>query len=377
MNSFQPAAEAADAHPRGTWFDPASRGQIPQARLLERLAGHRVLLLGETHDVAEIHRWQLHVIAALQARRPTLAVGFEMFPRATQPLLDRWVAGHLRTEEFLAAVDWFRIWGFDPELYLPLFHFCRQQRVPMLALNCPRALVSRVRREGWDAIPEAERDGLTPAAPPTAAYRRWLARLMSRLRERPVVLDRRFDGFLAAQQTWDRAFACNIARALQGEAPPELVVGIVGRGHLEHGHGTPYQLGDLGISDHAVFLTTTAEDDPERALAAGIATAVFRLDDPEPPAGRPPKLGLTVEQTEEGLRIGSLQADSPAALSGLRDGDRLLALAGRVPASAAEVWGLLRRLPAGCLLPLTVSRDGSELAVVPSVPAPAPRPSLA
>jgi uncharacterized iron-regulated protein len=177
------------------------------------------------------------------------------------------------------------VWGFDPQLYLPLFHFCRQQRVRMLALNCHRPLVTRVGKEGWDAIPVPERDGLTPARTALPAYRDYLFNITGGAgpsRTATSAGDPAFDRFVRAQQTWDRAFACNIANALAGPRPP-LVIGIIGRGHLEFGYGTPYQLRDLGISQVAVLLPSEdAMHDP--AKSTGIADAVFRLDTPEPPS---------------------------------------------------------------------------------------------
>lgn len=272
------------AHPRATWLDPASGGAIAWRDLLARLAERRVVLLGETHDVAEIHRWQLHVAVALHTLRPNLAIGFEMFPLRCQPVLDAWVAGEMDTETFIARSEWFDVWGFDPALYLPLFHFCRQQNLKMLALNCHRPLVTRVGQLGWEAIPVEERDGVTPSAPATDAYRAYLASLMSGSgRQSPVRFDS--DRFVRAQQTWDRAFACRIADHLATQGPDAVVVGIIGRGHLEYGHGTPYQLADLGVRDVAVLLPTTAESH-ERDRLAGLAEAIFRLDTPEPPAPR-------------------------------------------------------------------------------------------
>ena len=64
-----------------------------------------------------------------------------------------------------------------------------------------------------------------------------------------------------------------------------LVVGIIGRGHLEYGHGTPFQLRDLGVEDVAVLLPAT-DATPEAKPLAGIADALFRLDTPEPPQSR-------------------------------------------------------------------------------------------
>ena len=154
----------------------------------------------------------------------------------------------------------------------------------MLALNCNRPLVTRVGKEGWDAIPEEERDGLTPAAEATVAYREYLFGLgLNRSPTGPAsAMDPTLDRFIRAQQTWDRAFACNIARALAQPDPP-LVIGIIGRGHLEYGHGTPFQLRDLGIPAPAVLLPETRLQH-DAARINGIADAIFALAEVEPAA---------------------------------------------------------------------------------------------
>ncbi|HEV7256522.1 MAG TPA: ChaN family lipoprotein [Bosea sp. (in: a-proteobacteria)] len=285
-----PVAEAAPshatlAHPRASWLCPQTGELLVQGELMQAMARKRVVLLGETHDVAEIHRWQLHVTTCLHLLRPQMAVGFEMFPRRVQAVLDAWVAGEMDTATFIERSEWAQVWGFDPELYLPLFHFCRQQRVKMLALNCHRPLVTQVGKLGWDAIPVAERDGVTPAAPATDAYRRYLAAITGGFAaspERPAMAS---DRFVQAQQCWDRSFACRIADHLAAAEDDPIVIGIIGRGHLEYGHGTPYQLRDLSIEDVAVLLPSDRASH-EAAGLAGIADAIFRLDTPEPPSPR-------------------------------------------------------------------------------------------
>jgi uncharacterized iron-regulated protein len=269
-------------HPLATWIDPSNGREIDESELMHEMATRQVVLLGETHTIAEIHRWQLHVATILRFIRRNVAVGFEMFPRRVQPVLDEWVAGELTSLQFLEKVDWKNVWGYDSELYLPLFHFCRQQRVPMLALNCNRPLVTRVGKEGWDAIPEEERDGLTPAAEATVAYREYLFGLgLNRSPTKPAsAMDPTLDRFIRAQQTWDRAFACNIARAIAQPDPP-LVIGIIGRGHLEFGHGTSFQLRDLGIAAPAVLLPEMRLQH-DGARINGIADAIFALAEPEP-----------------------------------------------------------------------------------------------
>lgn len=270
--------ETMARHAPGTWADPATGVEIGHGALLAEMAGQNVVLLGETHDRFDVHRWQLHVAAGLFALRGNIALGFEMFPRRLQPVLDLWVAGELDTQEFLTRSEWAEVWRFDANLYLPLFQFCRQFRLPMLALNCHRPLVTRVGKEGWDAIPEDERDGLTPSKPATPAYRQFLFDITGGGRPGREVSDPQdlgMDRFVRAQQTWDRAFACNIARALDVADPP-LVVGIIGRGHLEYGHGTPFQLADLGVERVSVLLPSD-QDTIDPARQAGMARALFRL----------------------------------------------------------------------------------------------------
>lgn len=62
-----------------------------------------VVLLGEQHDDEDHHRWQLQMLSALHAQRPDMVIGFEMFPRRVQPVLDQWVAGALSPKDFPTA----------------------------------------------------------------------------------------------------------------------------------------------------------------------------------------------------------------------------------------------------------------------------------
>jgi uncharacterized iron-regulated protein len=265
-------------HPAGTWLDPATRKIVSHADILSRMSAQQVVLLGETHNRYDIHRWQLHVAAGLLALGKPISMGFEMFPRRVQPALDAYVSGSIDDDAFLEQSEWQTVWGFPPALYLPLFQFCRQFKVPMLALNCHRPLVTRVGKDGWDAIPVEERDGLTPAKPATPEAREYLFNLTGGRREgrdAQTPMDPTFDRFIRAQQTWDRAFACNIATA-HAANPDAIVIGIIGRGHMEYGHGTPFQLADLGIDKVAVLLPEDGDYQPQydKPIAAGL----FRLD---------------------------------------------------------------------------------------------------
>lgn len=266
----------------GDWCVPGTGAALDEDSALARLAAGRVALLGERHDRAADHEWQASVLAALAARRPGIAVGFEMFPREAQPALDAFAAGDLDEAAFLREARWPEVWGFDPALYAPIFRLCRARRLPMLALNCARPLVRLVGEAGWQALPPETAAWLTPARAATPAYRRYLFGVTGGARpgrKATAPEDSTFDGFVRAQQVWDRAFACSIAEAL-AERPDALIVALIGRGHLEYGHGTPFQLAELDIANVITALPLAPGEDPPSDPFDPVADLLCRLPAP-------------------------------------------------------------------------------------------------
>lgn len=358
--------------PAGNWIDPGTGAVMPSQDVLAAMARRPVVLLGETHDDAEHHRWQLHTLAALHAHRPDMAIGFEMFPRRVQPVLDRWVAGELDEQAFLDAVDWETVWGFDPDLYLPLFHFARQYRVPMIALNVDRDLVARVRREGWDAVPADAREGVGDPAPAGEAYRAWLAKVWEAHRGGDAEDEAGFENFVAAQLTWDRAMAEALAEARTGGDAP-LVVGILGAGHVAHGHGVPFQLADLGVAEAGVLLPWTRRDDCAD-LTAGVADAAFMVADRRGQGPPPPRLGVQIGPADDGVAVAGVVADSIAETAGLRAGDIIVRAAGRPLNQPGDLIAIVTRQAPGTWLPLAVRRDDELREVIARFPADEPTP---
>jgi uncharacterized iron-regulated protein len=331
--------------------------------VITRAARSRVVLLGEHHDRADDHRWQLQTIAALAARRPVIVLGFEMFPRRTQPVLDRWVAGEIDSTALLRDADWEEVWGFPPGLYLPLFEFARLNRVPMRALNVDRSLVARVGREGWAAVPAADREGVSDPAPPTPAYEAALAEVMAAHGTRGAGDEGARRRFVEAQLTWDRALAEGLAEWARAH-PDALVIGIMGSGHLEGGLGVPYQLAALGVRDVAVLLPwdTTREC---AALTPDLADAVFGIGPAVEAAGDRPRLGVTLAPADgAGARVAEVAPRSVAASAGLRPGDVIVEAAGTAVTTPADLRRVVDLQAPGTWLPLRVRRDGRDRQIV-------------
>jgi uncharacterized iron-regulated protein len=336
--------------------------------LLARLAARPAVLLGEGHDIPEHHRWQLHTVAALHARQPRMVMAFEMFPRSVQPVLDRWVRGELSETQLLRATDWQRNWGYDAQMYLPLFHFARMHRIPMVALNVDRDFSRAVGEKGYDALPPERRAEVGRPAPPLPAYEAFLFESFAQhgAGEKARRDDPAFRRFLEAQQVWDRAMAERIATA-RARDPAALVVGIMGTGHLMNGWGVPHQLRALGVRDPAVLLPWEPENDCQR-LQPGYADAVFGLAAREEPAPQRPRLGLWLDPASGGVQIRQIEKGGLGEQAGLRVGDVLVEIAGRAPAEPADVSDAVQRQAPGTWLPLKVRREGRTFEVIAKFP---------
>jgi uncharacterized iron-regulated protein len=344
---------------------------ISPGKLLEQLVRDRVVLLGETHDCADDHRWQLQMLIALHQLHPNLAIGFEMFPRRLQPVLDRWVAGQLSEAEFLRQTEWRKVWDYDPQLYLPLFRFARLYHLPMLALNVDHNLVKQVRASGWDMVPEAQREGVSRAAAPVPSYRAELQAIFDihpTPNENNPERATQFNHFVEAQTLWDRAMAEGITNFLQSH-PNTLVVGILGAGHLHNGYGVPHQLHALGV-DQIANLVTLPSDHPCSEITPGVADAVFLIPpQPEQVAATPPRLGVSLAEAEGGVRIETVMPGSLAEQSGLGAGDIVLEAAGSKVNSVDAMRGYVQRQPAGTWLPLLIRRGVATREILVRFPA--------
>lgn len=375
-----PAAPAAlTCLTPATWSVPDGERPRPSSAsaVLGAMAKREVVLLGEHHDEDDHHRWQLQALAALHAQRPNMAIGFEMFPRRVQPVLDKWVAGELTVTQFLEQSDWSEVWNMPPELYLPLFQFARINRIPMLALNVDQKLNKAIIDKGWDAVPEGEREGVGRAAAPPEAYRDFLfdifrehAAMRGKDSTKAQKSDTAFRHFVESQTTWDRAMAEVLARAASAApaAGKPLVVGVMGSGHVRFGYGVAHQLRALGIKDIGTLLPLPADYDC-REIRPGLADAVFAL----PPAAlakpEPPRLGVMLEENEGGVRIAQVVAGSLAERTGLKSGDRLVDVAGVAAKKVSPVISTIRQQPGGTWLPLTVRRGEDTLELVVKFPA--------
>ena len=178
------------------------------------------------------------MLQALAQRRPQrVALAMEFLERDMQPAIDAYLAGEndaATLQERMQATPAFI------QYYFPLLHYARQARIPVLAMNTPRALARRVRREGLQAvvqsIPDVERAHL-PATPVaiTEPYRTYFLKAVATAH--PLAKEQ-VEHFVAAAHVKDDTMAESLTMFLE-RAPDWTVLAIAGRFHFDYGLAIP------------------------------------------------------------------------------------------------------------------------------------------
>jgi hypothetical protein len=153
------------------------------------------------------------------------------------------------------------------------------------------------------------------------------------------------------------------------QKPGAVVVGLMGSGHVIHGWGVSHQLQQMGLEAPLSLLPWDRDGDCA-TLVPGLADAVFGVA--EPPRAvqvARPRLGITLEPAENGVRIGAVTAGSIAERTGLRKGDLIIEIAGVRPEQAIEVAAAVMRQAPGTWLPLKIQRGSRTLELVAKFPA--------
>jgi uncharacterized iron-regulated protein len=392
-SSVSPAQTASACDTRARWIDLKTGQPIDKGELIgDLVAKTAVVLLGELHTDVDHHNWQLHTLAALHGRGGNIVIGFEAFPRRLQSVLNDWVEGKLTDQAFLKASEWGQVWGYDAGFYMPLFQFARLNRIPMIALNVERSLVARVGREGWEAVPPSEREGLSDPAPASPAYQRALARVYLMKRTMPreaaerlsssrepnmpepeeaalaeAMKEPEFKRFVEAQLTWDRAMAEALASANR-KFSNATIVGVLGSGHVENGHGVPHQLKALGVTALTTLIPVSV-DTACKYVGTSYADAVFTLPRSEETlAPARPRLGVLLMQGDGALRINRVVSGSVAEAAGLQAGDHVVRAAGLEMRNSDDLVEIVSRQAPGTWLPLGIRRDGQEIDLIAKFP---------
>jgi uncharacterized iron-regulated protein len=304
--------------------------EVDQARLMDDLAGARVVYVGEVHDSVEDHRVQLSILKRLLERFPgRVSVGMEMFRRPSQDKLDAWIRGELSDKAFLKL--WYEEWGMDEKGYHELLTYIRRQKIPLIALNASEEMVRAVSEKGFEGLSESEKKSLPDIDQSDPYYRRALETLF----KGHGAGTEDFKVFYDTMLLWDETMAESISRYLASPAGKDRrMVVFAGGFHFAYGFGVPRRtyrrLGEpyrvviphskmpAEMSEYAMMNPRIEIEAPEIPLyyANYVWAVPYKIL-----STSHVRLGVQIEPAKNGVRIVAVVPGSVADQAGVKKGD--------------------------------------------------------
>jgi len=340
-----------------------------------------VVYAGEAHDDVAHHTHQVELLRSVtEAARadcvPAL-FGMEMFQRPFQKHLDDYVAGRIDEREMLRRTEYFARWGGGLRLYAPLWRYCRQNGVRIVALSASRSITQQVVRDGFDSLTPEQRAAIAVEIDfDVPAHReRLMPFFQSDAHRMP---EDAAEGMYRSMTIWDETMAESTVNALQGACPGARMLVIAGAKHIQQFSGIPDRVTRrMPESTRLVVVMRTKgrEDHDGSVAAAELGDVVVQL---APVAGDPPsRLGVRLAEKPrpEGFVIESVVDCSNAARAGIEAGD-VLRFIGRAPITdMTDLRYTLDLTPIGSTLPVRVLRNGTALELSLTFAPPPPPPA--
>lgn len=201
------------------------RKKISFNQMIKEIKDKKIILIGELHNNYKHHTYQLQIIKALHERGIQIAVGLEMFRATNQKELDRWVSGNVTLKEFLPL--YYDNWSFPWPLYKDIFLFSGNKKIPLIGLNVPSEITTKVAQRGFSSLTKQELAQLPPGirchVDPT---------YMESIKKAYSIHDtgKNFINFCEAQLTWDNVMALHTLEYLKSH-PRYTVLLLTGMSH--------------------------------------------------------------------------------------------------------------------------------------------------
>ena len=327
-----------------------------------RLASVSLVFVGESHTSTDVHEAQRRLIEALVSAGRKVQIGLEMFPYTEQSALDRWGQGTGSEDDLVRDAHWYKHWAFDFRFYRDIFSLARARRLPLVAVNTPREVVTAVRKKGFDKLTPEEARHIPRQIDTDNDEHRRLFRAFFGAGDATHggMSDAALEGMFRAQCTWDATMAYHAVQALTGAPaastpqpardPAAVMVVLLGAGHVAFGLGAPRQARQWfsGAMATVIPMPIIDEDGTPARARASYADYLWGLP-PEPASPPYPSLGVTLAERKEVPHpvIASVGAGSPAEAAGLLAEDRIVSFDGVVmvdkeaflAAMATKRWG--------------------------------------
>jgi uncharacterized iron-regulated protein len=340
---------------------------VPFAKMIQEMKPARIVYVGETHNSLPIHDLQARVIEALYDQDRSLCVGLEMFPVTAQDVLTKWSLGFMTEDEFLREAQWYVTWNFNWAFYRRVFLFAKENRIPLVALNAPREIITKVRMGGWETLTDAEKT-VVPKLDLAHPEHRQLIRAVFEGMDIPhqmrgAGLDMMFEGLYRAQSAWDHIMGGNAAKGAAREGRKMVV--LIGSGHVIYNLGANlrgFQMSKLPFKTLVgVFIP---KGKPSFQVARSLSD--YMLGVPEEARPAYPSVGLSFKKFKglDNLVIDAKPQDGVALGQDFEKGDIVLDVDGKPCGDVNELRTYLAKFSWDAEAKVRLLRAGVEKNVV-------------
>ncbi|KGI61335.1 hypothetical protein HMPREF3034_00222 [Prevotella sp. DNF00663] len=210
--------------------------EVPFQEMIKQASKSDVVFVGEMHNCPITHWLELKIAEALYAKhKDNLMLGAEMYEADNQLIMDEYLNGNIKYEQF---TDEMRLWPNYETDYEPVFSFAEENHLRFIATNVPRRYANVVKYHGLDYLDSLSADAkkyLPPLPIPftmegksTAAFS--LMASIHGKKDDPIRMH-------MAQALKDATMAWNISKN-------------IGRHHFLHFNGSYHTAGKTGIIDY-------------------------------------------------------------------------------------------------------------------------------
>lgn len=229
--------------PEQQWINPATKEKLSEDFIRQSITKAPVVFIGEHHANERHHQWHIELLKQYTKRNTNFVIALEMLPQSKQETVTQWLEEKIDDNTFIKQLDWENIWGFDLQLYFPLFSYAKENHIRIIALNTEPELIKMVKQFGWSNIPEKHRFGLKdPQQPP----REYLLKLAKSFQRHGTVFEsvqeqkEAFKRFVEQQLVWDSAMAQRLSQ-LRTNEPQTKVFSFMGSWHIIDQDGAVFQ----------------------------------------------------------------------------------------------------------------------------------------
>ena len=237
------------------------------------LRGAHAVCVGEEHPNPHHHWVQLEVVRHLAKEWQQFALGMEMFQRPFQGVLDDFAQGRISDDALRSRTGWEERWGYDYQLYRPIFAAAVAAHASLVALNASKELTKKIAHHGLESLSDAEKREVPELNLDDAAHRAWFDDLMenmggseahSRVNKKGMGPDDEKPGEMPSadriytvQVMWDETMADTAVKWLRANPSGRIVI-LAGTGHC-HDSAIVNRIKRRGVTD-VVSLKTIVDD---------------------------------------------------------------------------------------------------------------------